>query len=78
MVLTNEIKGRIVSKGYSQAEFAKLIGMSAKTLQLKLKKGVFGSDEIEKMISLLDIQNPMEIFFAPEVTCKVTKVGGKG
>lgn len=29
-----------------------------------MKKGVFGSDEIDKMISLLKIQNPAEIFFA--------------
>ena len=29
-----------------------------------MKKGVFGSDEIEKMIDYLNIEEPMPIFFA--------------
>nr|DAH92812.1 MAG TPA: hypothetical protein [Caudoviricetes sp.] len=48
--------------------------MSPKTFSMKLKKRVFGSDEIEKMIKLLDIKDPMPIFFASEVTSEDTKV----
>jgi hypothetical protein len=33
-----------------------------------MQKGVFGSDEIQIMIEQLHIDNPMEIFFAKEVT----------
>ena len=62
MILVNELKGRIVSKGYTQAELAKKLGISSKTLSLKSKKGVFGSVEIEMLISLLEIENPMTIF----------------
>jgi hypothetical protein len=33
-----------------------------------MKKGVFDSDEIKAIVKDLDIENPMEIFFAEEVT----------
>ena len=38
--------------------------MSEKTFYLKMKKGVFGTDEVEKMVGLLDIENPAEIFLS--------------
>ena len=38
-----------------------------------MKIGIFGSDEIDKMIELLEIKNPVPIFFAQCVTSKVTK-----
>ena len=34
----------------------------------KMKAGVFDSDEIEAMVKDLEIKNPLEIFFAEEVT----------
>ena len=34
----------------------------------KMKDGVFGSDEIQVMIEKLNIENPVDIFFAKEVT----------
>lgn len=63
MVQINEIKGRMRAEGYTQEKLAKELGISSKTLSSRLKKGVFGSDEIEKLISILNIKNPMEIFF---------------
>ena len=60
----NKLRGIIVEKGLSQQEVAKAIGMSGKTFYLKMKKGSFGTDEAEKMISLLDIENPAEIFLS--------------
>lgn len=68
MIDINKLKGAIVSNGLTQEEVAKNIGISSKTFYLKMKKGVFGSDEIEKMIDLLHIDEPMPIFFAKEVT----------
>jgi transcriptional regulator with XRE-family HTH domain len=65
---TNEIRGRIVAKGLTQAQFAKMLGMSPKTFYLRMKKGVFGSDHMAKMIELLDLDNPSEIFFEQKVT----------
>lgn len=51
-------------KGYTQEQLARELGISPKTLCTKLNKGIFGSDEIENMIRILEIQNPIEIFFA--------------
>lgn len=63
MIQVNEIKGRMKAEGYTQSELANELGMSEKTLSNRFKKGIFGSDEIEKMIVILKIQNPIEIFF---------------
>ena len=63
MILVNELKGKIRAKGYTQERLAKELGISPKTLSSKLSKGVFGSDEIEKMIKILEIDNLIEIFF---------------
>ena len=67
MIKTNELKGIIVKQGYSQRKVAKLLGMSEKTFYEKMKKGVFTSDEIEALIRLLDISDPVSIFFASPV-----------
>lgn len=66
MIRTNELKGEIVKKGYSQSDIAKMLGITPKTFYEKMKIGVFGSDEIQIMIDNLHIENPMEIFFAKE------------
>lgn len=63
MIQINEIKGRMRAEGYTQETLAKELNMSSKTLSTRFKKGVFGSDEIEKLIYILNIKNPMEIFF---------------
>lgn len=72
MILTHELKGLIAKRGLSQCKMAKILGISAKTFYEKMKIGRFNSDEIQRMIQILDIENPLEIFFAKEVTCKDT------
>ena len=64
MMQTDELRGIIAKRRMSQAEVASVIGISPKTFYNKMKKGVFGSDEIETMITYLKIDNAMEIFFA--------------
>lgn len=64
LIRTNKLKGIIVEKGLSQSDVAKSIGITPKTFYDKMKRGVFGTDEVEKMIQLLDIKNPADIFFA--------------
>ena len=64
MIDTNALRGLIVSKGLTQQEVAKELGIAPKTFYLKMKKGVFGSNEMEAMIKLLSIKNPQDIFFA--------------
>ena len=68
MIDTNKLKGVIVMNGKTQEDVAKHLKMTPKTFYLRMKKGVFGSDEIEKMIDYLKIDDPVSIFFAKEVT----------
>lgn len=74
MVQVNKLRGIIAEKGLSQTDVAKEIGITPKTFYDRMKTGVFGSDEIEIMIKLLDIKDPISIFFAPEVTSQDTFV----
>ena len=64
MIATDKLRGIIAERGFSQREVADHLGMTPKTFYDKMKKGVFDSDEIEKMILHLGINNPVEIFFA--------------
>ena len=64
MVDTNRLKGVIVQNEKTQEDVARHIGITPKTFYIKMKKKVFGSDEIEKMIDYLNIEDPMSIFFA--------------
>ena len=66
MILTDDLKGIIAKNGYSQSDVASRIGITPKTFYGKMKIGVFGSDEIEIMIDMLNIEDPASIFFAKE------------
>lgn len=68
MLDTQRLKSVMVLNGKTQEDVAKHLGMSSKTFYLRMKKGVFGSDEIDKMIEYLKIDDPMAIFFAKKVT----------
>lgn len=72
MIRTDALKGLIAEKGMSQVKVATAMGITPKTFYEKMKRGVFGTDEVEVMIELLEIEDPMKIFFAQEVTCKDT------
>ena len=63
MIDTNALKGQIVAHGMTREAFAKAVGMSPSTFNRKLAKGVFGSDEIERMVEVLNIDEPLRIFF---------------
>lgn len=68
MLDTRALKAEMVRNGYTQKQMAETIGVSEKTFNLRMKSGVFGTDEVEKMIDVLHIKNPMAIFFAKRVT----------
>ena len=65
MVDTTKLKSVIVLNNMTQESVAKAIGLTPKTFYGRMKKGVFGSDEIEKLIDLLHIDDPMAVFFVP-------------
>ena len=66
MIKTDELRGIIAKNNLSQAKVAEEIGITPKTFYEKMNKGVFGSDEIEVMIHLLKIENPVDIFYDKE------------
>lgn len=70
MIKTDVLKGEITRNGLSQRKVAKHLGMSDKTFYDKMKKGIFDSDEICEMISLLKLSDPMSIFLCNKSPCK--------
>ena len=64
MIKTDELRGIIAKNNLSQAKVAEALGITPKTFYEKMNRGVFGSDEIEAMIQLLKIDDPVAIFFA--------------
>ena len=69
MIDTNKLRGKMAERGRSGLDMAKVIRKTPKTFYAKMKAGVFDSDEIDAMVRDLEIENPMEIFFADKVTC---------
>lgn len=61
---TAKLRGIIAERGFSQREVAKQIGISEKTFYSKMKNGVFGTDEADRMIELLKIEDPASIFLS--------------
>jgi len=68
MLDAQKLKSVMVLNGKTQKDVADHLGMSSKTFYLRMKKGVFGSDEIDSMVEYLKIDDPMAIFFAKKVT----------
>lgn len=68
MINTLKLKAAMVEKEKTQRDVAEAIGISEKTFTDRMKKAVFGSDEIAIMVSLLDIKDPVSIFFPEWVT----------
>ena len=68
MLDKNALKAEIVRNGYTQADVAKMLNISHKTFISRMRKGVFGTDEVAILIDRLNIKNPIDIFFANRVT----------
>ena len=65
MTNTNLLKGAIKSKGLTQIETAKLIGISMASLNYKINnRREFTASEIAKLVDLLEIDNKDRYFFA--------------
>ena len=68
MVDVNKLRGIIVERGLTGEKVAKLMNMSRKTFYLRMKDAKFNSDEMDKLIDILNIDDPMRVFFANKVT----------
>lgn len=58
----NKLRGIIAEKGLTQERVAIAIGITPKTFYTKMKKGVFGTDEVMRIVELLNIEDPASIF----------------
>lgn len=68
MVDVNKLRGIIVERGLTGEKVAELMNMSKKTFYLRLKEAKFNSDEMDMLIDILNIDDPMRVFFANKVT----------
>lgn len=66
MINTDKLLGVFAENHKSKKDVANMLGITPKTLYLKMEKGVFGSDEIQIMIDEMNISDPMSIFFVQE------------
>ena len=68
MVDTLKIKALVIERGLTQTEVAKKLGMSNRAWYDRMNKKKFNSEEMYNLIHVLDIKNPIDIFFADNVT----------
>ena len=63
MIDRKALKAELARRGKSQKEMARLLGMSEKTFISRMRSGDFWLHEIERMMEVLEISDPMPIFF---------------
>ena len=63
MIRVDLLNGEIARAGLNKTSLARRIGMTPKTFSSKEKKGIFGSDEIVKIVRECNIEDPVRIFF---------------
>lgn len=68
MVNTPRLRGVIAERGFSQSDIARALHITPQAFYRKMDKGVFKTNEVETMIEVLNIENPMAIFFEKTVT----------
>lgn len=61
-------EAHLVLAGISKSEMASILGIDVSTFSRKLKNdGDFTRTQINKMIEVLDIEEPSEVFFAENI-----------
>lgn len=62
----NKLKAKMTESGYTQKELAENMGITVQTLNSKLNgRTIFSLDEVISITKILNIENPIEIFFPP-------------
>lgn len=63
-----KFKAQLVLKGMSMKQLAKALNINESTLYRKIQQnGAFTREEINRIIDLLGIEHPEEIFFAQKL-----------
>jgi len=76
VVKTDKIRGLMAEKKLTGKDMAEALGISPNTFSAKMKAGIFNSDEMQIIVDVLSIEDPVPIFFAPKVTQDVTNEQG--
>lgn len=63
MVNTDKLRGIITEKRKTGQECAQALGISSQSFSRKMKKKVFKTDEVEKLVEFLEIESPLDVFF---------------
>lgn len=64
----NEFNAQLARKNMKKYELAEKLEMSYTNLYRKIESGHFTREEIGKIITILEISDPVPIFFADELT----------
>lgn len=64
MLDVRALKAEMARNGYTQTALAKEVGLTPKTFSTRLKTGDFGAKEIEIIMRVLKLKDPVSIFFA--------------
>lgn len=56
MIDTNELRGRIAKSGLSQRKIAQMLGITEKTFYVKMRDGIFRTDELEMIAKILGMK----------------------
>ncbi|MBD5642728.1 helix-turn-helix transcriptional regulator [Clostridium botulinum] len=68
---SNKLKGRMVEKRYTQKILAEELGITPQALNAKInKRSQFTLDEVVKLTAILEIEDPIRIFFTTLVPNK--------
>ena len=68
MINENLLKASYVAKGFTQGEVAEKLGISTNTFRFKVKNNTLDVRQMDILIKLLEIKNPVEIFFSKHIT----------
>ena len=66
MYSAKELKAQMARRGFTQERLAKEIGISVKTLNLKIKSGNFKLSEVQAIANALDLENLIQFFLQNE------------
>lgn len=64
MFNAQEFRAQLARKGYTQRRLAMEIGVSDNTMTHKIKTGKFTLDEANDIVRILQIEDPVPIFFS--------------
>ncbi len=69
MFNAKELQVAMIRKGLTYEKVAQLLGVAPSTIYRKIKNdGNFNRDEINRLIEILELKHPEDIFFAKELT----------